>query len=204
MSLPILTIGLTGGIGSGKSTVAAMLAGLGAHVIDTDALAHSLTAPGGAAIAAIAQRFGAEMITPEGALDRARMRERVFADPAAKAALEQILHPMIGRLTEAQANAAAPGQVRVFDVPLLVESGRWRERVDRVLVVDCSIQTQVERVVQRNGWSPGQVHAVIAAQASREARRAAADTVILNEGIDLAELRRQVDDVWQRWVHTPG
>ena len=204
MNLPSLTIGLTGGIGSGKSTVAAMLAARGAHVIDTDALAHSLTAPGGAAIAAIAQRFGAEMITPAGALDRARMRERVFADPAAKAALEQILHPMIGRLTEAQARAAVAGQVVVFDVPLLVESGRWRDRVDRVLVVDCSAQTQIARVTQRNGWPPEQVRAVLAAQASREARRAVADAVILNDGIDLAELDRQVDTVWQRWVTTPG
>ncbi len=204
MRVRSLRIGLTGGIGSGKSTVAAMLATLGANVIDTDALARSLTAPGGDAIPAIAQRFGAGMITPDGALDRARMREQVFADPAAKAALEQILHPMIGRLTEARAGAAAPGQVLVFDVPLLVESGRWRERVDRVLVVDCSAETQIARVTQRNGWPPEQVRAVIAAQASREARRAAADAVILNDGIDLAELQRQVGEIWQRWVGSPG
>jgi dephospho-CoA kinase len=199
-----LRIGLTGGIGSGKSTVAAMLADLGAHVVDTDAIAHSLTAPGGDAIGVITERFGAEMITPEGALDRARMRARVFADPAAKATLEQILHPMITRLTEARAAAAAPGQVLVFDVPLLVESGRWRKRVDHVLVVDCSAETQIARVTQRNGWPPEQVLAVLAAQASRDARQTAADAVILNDGIDLAELRHQVDALWQRWVPAPG
>jgi len=195
-----LRIGLTGGIGSGKSTVAAMLAERGAWVVDTDALARELTAPGGAALAPIAERFGADMIGPDGALDRARMRERVFADPAAKAALEAILHPMIGRLTEDRAAAAAPGQVQVFDVPLLVESGRWRDRVDHVLVVDCSVDTQVARVMQRNGWPETQVRAVIAAQASREARRAVADAVILNDGIDLATLRAEVDAVWERWT----
>jgi dephospho-CoA kinase len=195
-----LTIGLTGGIGSGKSTVAVRLAALGAAVIDTDALARSLTASGGAALPAIAAQFGPELIGADGALDRDRMRALVFADAAAKRALEAILHPMIGALTEARAAAAAPGQVQVFDVPLLVESGRWRERVDRVLVVDCSAATQIERVVQRNGWPPEQVRAVIAAQATREARRAVADAVLLNDGLDLAELHRQVDAVWQRWT----
>ncbi len=195
-----LRIGLTGGIGSGKSTVAAMLAGHGALVIDTDALARELTAPGGAALPAIATRFGADALGPDGALDRARMRARVFADPSAKAALEAILHPLIGALTEARAAAGAAGQVRVFDVPLLVESGRWHDRVDRVLVVDASVETQVARVMQRNGWPEAQVRAVIAAQASREARRAVADAVILNDGIDLDTLRAEVDAVWSRWV----
>jgi dephospho-CoA kinase len=201
-----LRIGLTGGIGSGKSTVAALLAARGALVIDTDALARELTAAGGAALPAIAERFGADTIGPDGALDRARMRERVFADPAAKAALEAILHPLIGELTQARAAAGAPGQVRVFDVPLLVESGRWRDRVDRVLVVDCRVETQVERVMRRNGWPEAQVRAVIAAQASREARRALADAVILNDGIDLDTLRTEVDAVWSRWtgVSTTG
>ncbi|RZS47388.1 dephospho-CoA kinase [Sphaerotilus mobilis] len=195
-----LRIGLTGGIGSGKSTVAAMLAAHGAWVVDTDALARELTAPGGAALPAIAARFGADMIGPDGALDRARMRTRVFADPAAKAALEAILHPKIGALTEARAAAGAPGQVRVFDVPLLVESGRWRERVDRVLVVDASVETQLARVMQRSGWPESQVRAVIAAQASREARRAVADAVILNDGIDLDTLRAEVAVLWERWT----
>jgi dephospho-CoA kinase len=199
-----LRIGLTGGIGSGKSTVAARLAALGAAVIDTDALARRLTAPGGAALPAIAAQFGPAVIGADGALDRDRMRTRVFADPAAKRALEAILHPLIGALTEAQAAAAAPGQVRVFDVPLLVESGRWRERVDRVLVVDCSEATQVERVVRRNGWPIAQVRAVIAAQATREARRAVADAVILNDGLDLAGLHRQVDAIWRRWTGAPS
>ncbi|MGY0197545.1 dephospho-CoA kinase [Leptothrix sp. BB-4] len=195
-----LRIGLTGGIGSGKSTVAAILVDKGACLVDTDALARELTAPGGAALAPIAERFGADMIGADGALDRTRMRERVFAEPAAKVALEAILHPMIRRLTQARADAGAPGQVRVFDVPLLVESGRWREQVHHVLVVDCSVETQVARVMQRNGWPEAQVRAVIAAQASREARRAVADAVILNDGIGLDALRAEVDAIWSRWV----
>ncbi|MDP4299761.1 dephospho-CoA kinase [Leptothrix discophora] len=195
-----LRIGLTGGIGSGKSTVAAMLAAHGAWVIDTDALARELTAPRGAALAPIAERFGADMVGPDGALDRARMRARVFADPAAKAALEAILHPMIRQLTQARAAAGPPDAVRVFDVPLLVESGRWREQVHRILVVDCRVETQVERVMRRNGWPESQVRAVIAAQASREARRAVADAVILNDGIGLEALQAEVDAVWSRWV----
>ncbi len=195
-----LRIGLTGGIGSGKSTVAAMLAARGALVIGTDAIARELTAPGGAALPAIAERFGADTLAADGSLDRARMRERVFADPTAKAALEAILHPLIGERTQARAAAGAPGQVRVFDVPLLVESGRWRDRVDRILVVDCSEPTQVARVMRRNGWPEAQVRAVIAAQASREARRAVADAVILNDGIDLDALQAEVDAVWSRWT----
>ena len=124
-----LRIGLTGGIGSGKSTVAGLLRARGAHIVDTDAIAHRLTAPGGRAIAAIAAAFGPESIDAQGAMDRARMRERVFADPAERQRLEAILHPLIAQDTEAEAAAAPPGAPVVFDVPLLVESGRrWRER----------------------------------------------------------------------------
>ncbi|MEY8878879.1 MAG: dephospho-CoA kinase [Leptothrix sp. (in: b-proteobacteria)] len=200
MPAAVRRIGLTGGIGSGKSTVAAMLAELGAVVIDTDAIAHALTAPGGAAIEAIAQRLGAELIAPDGALDRAAMRARIVADPAVKAALEQVLHPLIGALTEARAAAAPADRVRVFDVPLLVESGRWRDRVDSVLVVDCAAETQVARVVARSGWPAEQVRQVIALQASRGARRDAADAVIVNDGLSLAALRAEVEAIWRRWV----
>ncbi|MEX8519992.1 MAG: dephospho-CoA kinase [Leptothrix sp. (in: b-proteobacteria)] len=196
-----LKIGLTGGIGSGKSTVAGLLRELGAHLVDTDALAHRLTAPGGAAIPLIAKRFGVEVIDASGALDRARMRALVFSDLDARRALEAILHPMIGALTQAEAALAPPGAAVVFDVPLLVESGRWRDRVDRVLVVDCSVATQIERVMHRNGWSADQVQRIIDQQASREQRRAVADAVILNDGVTLAELAAQVHTIWQRWSH---
>jgi len=197
-------IGLTGGIGSGKSTVAAMLRELGAWGVDSDAVAHQLTAPGGAAIPAIAERFGAQAIDPHGALDRAHMRERVFADPDARKALEAILHPMIALATQAQAERAPPGAPIVFDVPLLVESKGWPGRVERVLVVDCAEATQVERVVARNGWTVEAVERVIAQQASRSARRAAADAVIFNDGLTLDALRKQVHTLWQHWVGPAG
>ncbi|MEY4752458.1 MAG: hypothetical protein RJA44_133, partial [Pseudomonadota bacterium] len=194
-------IGLTGGIGSGKSTVAGLLRELGAHVVDTDALAHRLTAPGGAAIAPIAARFGADVIDATGAMDRARMRTLVFADPAARQALEAILHPMIAQQTEAEAALAPPGAPIVFDVPLLVESGRrWRERVRYVLVVDCPPQRQIERVMRRNGWSAEQVQRVIDQQASRAQRQAMADALILNDTLSLDELAAEVRAIWQRWT----
>lgn len=194
-----LRIGLTGGIGSGKSTVAALLAGLGACVIDTDAIARSLTQPGGAAIATIAAVFGEDFIDPGGALDRARMRERVFAEPAAKSRLEAILHPLIRTETSRQASAAA-SPVLVFDVPLLVESGRWREQVDRVLVVDCDEETQVARVVARSGWEEAAVRQVIAQQARRNDRRACADAVIHNSGSQSREeLTAEVRALWEGW-----
>ncbi|MEY2687790.1 MAG: hypothetical protein RL375_1988 [Pseudomonadota bacterium] len=193
-------IGLTGGIGSGKSTVASLWAELGAMIIDTDAIAHRLSAPGGGAIAPIAAEFGAAMIDERGALDRARMRELVFADPSARARLEAILHPLIRTETEREAAAAPPGAVRVFDVPLLVESGKWRERVDHVLVVDCDQATQIERVVARNGWAPDAVQRVITQQASREQRRVVADAIIVNQGKTIDELRAEVAALWHRWV----
>lgn len=193
-----LRIGLTGGIGSGKSTVAASLAALGAGVIDTDAIARALTLAGGAALPAVSAEFGAEFIDAAGALDRARMRERVFADPSARHRLEAILHPLIRDETARQA-AAATGAVIVFDVPLLVESGRWREQVDRVLVVDCEEDTQVARVTARSGWTGPAVRQVIAQQAPRVARRASADAVIYNESLSLAELTAEVQALWEGW-----
>jgi dephospho-CoA kinase len=196
-----LRVGLTGGIGSGKSTVLQMLARLGAAVIDADAISRATTATGGAAIAAIAQRFGSDFITPRGALDRDRMRERAYADPAARKQLEEIIHPLVGQESERQVQAALDAGVPciVFDIPLLVESGRWRERVDRVLVVDCSPEIQVERVIARSGLRPEEVRAIIAAQASRGQRLAAADYVICNDGLSLDELRDKVVQTARRF-----
>jgi dephospho-CoA kinase len=195
-----LNVGLTGGIGSGKSTIARRLATLGALVVDTDALAHALTAPGGAAITAIAQAFGKDMIAADGAMDRAQMRALVFADPTQRQRLEAILHPLIGEATRAQASRASAGQPVVFDVPLLAESGTWRARVDRVLVVDASPATQVARVVARSGWTVEAVERTIAQQATRAQRRAIADGVIVNDGLSLAQLEAQVDAVWAAWA----
>ena len=195
-----LTIGLTGGIGSGKSTVARRFAALGALVVDTDALAHALTAPGGAALPAIVAAFGAGMLDADGAMDRAKMRALVFGQPAERLRLEAILHPMIGASARAQASRAAAGQVVVFDVPLLTESGTWRARVDRVAIVDCSAATQVARVVQRSGWTADAVERTIAQQATRAQRRAIADAVIFNEGLSLTQLEAEVDALWTSWT----
>ncbi len=188
-------IGLTGGIGSGKSTVAAMLADLGAAVIDADALSRSLTAAGGRAIDAIRTRFGPDMVGADGAMDRQAMRQRVFSDPQARQQLEAILHPLVGQLSREQAQAAVQAGHRclVHDVPLLVESGaRWRSQVDRVLVVDCDNATQRERVVARSGLTGPEVERIIAQQATRLQRLACADLVIFNQGLSLEALRQQV------------
>jgi dephospho-CoA kinase len=192
-------IGLTGGIGSGKSTVARRFGALGAWVVDTDALAHALTAPGGAAIPAIAAVFGADMVATDGAMDRAKMRTLVFGEPAERQRLEAILHPLIAAATRAEAARARAGQAIVFDVPLLAESGSWRGRVDRVVIVDCSNETQVARVVQRSGWTAEAVERAIAQQATRAQRRAIADAVIFNEGLSLAQLEAQADALWAAW-----
>jgi dephospho-CoA kinase len=195
-----LRIGLTGGIGSGKSTVARRFGILGALVVDTDAVAHELSAPGGAAIPAIAAAFGADMIAPDGAMDRAKMRALVFARPDERKRLEAILHPMIGEATRAQASRARAGQPVVFDVPLLAESGTWRARVDRIVVVDCAEATQVARVVLRSGWTPDAVERAMAQQAPRAQRRAIADAVIVNESLTLARLEAEVDALWAAWT----
>ena len=199
-SRPLL-LGLTGGIGSGKSTVAQRLAQLGAVVIDADAIARSVTAPGGAAMPAIRAQFGAEFVTSDDALDRDRMRERVFSDPQAKQQLEAIVHPLVGEETAHQTLAAlalAP-PVIVFDVPLLVESAHWRERVDRILVVDCSPATQIQRVVARSALEPAAVERIIAAQATREQRRAIATWVLTNEGLSLSQLHAQIDALMEEF-----
>lgn len=196
-----LRIGLTGGIGSGKSTVGAMLAEGGCALIDADAVARSVTAAGGAAMPAICAAFGANFADTSGALDRGRMRELVFADPTARARLEAIVHPLVGRETAAQAAAAVAAGHRcvVFDVPLLVESGRWRQQVDRVLVIDCSAETQIQRVMARSGLARDAVQSIMAAQAARAARLAAADDVICNDGLDLTGLQHEVTALLALW-----
>lgn len=188
-------IGLTGGIGSGKSTVAGFLARRGAAIIDADAISRSLTAPGGRAMGAIARNFGDEMLSPNGAMDRQAMRQRIFLDPQAKRQLELIIHPLVSQITAEQAQAAVQsGQhVLVFDVPLLVESGeRWRKQVDRVIVVDCDTETQTQRVMARSGLPMEEVERIVAQQASRSQRLACADTVLFNQGLSFDDLDAQV------------
>lgn len=191
-SAPGFLVGLTGGIGSGKTTVADMFAARGAAIVDTDQIAHWLTAPGGAAIGQIRAQFGDAFLTADGAMDRAKMREYVFAEPPAKARLEAILHPLIRSETE-RAAQQTKGDYLVFVVPLLVESGpSWKQRVARVLVVDCPEDIQIRRVMKRSGLSESEVRAIMAAQVSRQQRLATADDVINNDGDALA-LVPQVD-----------
>lgn len=194
-------LGLTGGIGSGKTYVANLLAGWGASVIDTDQIAHALTAPEGLAIVPIRETFGADLIGPDGALDRARMRELVFATPAKRKALEGILHPLIAQEVYAQAQAAS-GAYAVFVVPLLVESGRWRDRIDRLCVVDCEEATQIERVQARSGIPIDTIRRILAAQASRAQRLAEADDIIVNSAnTTLEELEKQVLVLHEGWCN---
>ena len=195
---PGLRLGLTGGIGSGKSTVAQMLVAEGAVLIDSDAIARSLTLPGGAAMPALRAAFGAEAIATDGSLDRDHMRQRVFADADVRRRLEAVLHPLIGAETARQA-AAAGSAPCVFDVPLLTESAHWRGRVQWVLVVDCLAATQVTRVMQRPGWDEAAARRVLAQQASRSQRRAIADAVIYNDGLTLTELATQVQTLARTW-----
>ena len=188
-------LGLTGGIGSGKSTVAGMLAARGAAIIDADAISRATTAPGGSAMPAIQSEFGPDFVAADASLDRERMRQLVFQDPGARQRLEAIVHPLVALETERQAQAAVAKGHRwlVFDVPLLAESKRWQGRCDKVLVIDCSAATQIQRVMARSGLSAGEVQRIIDAQTSREKRLAIADWVILNDGLDLVALQAQVN-----------
>lgn len=191
-------VGLTGGIGSGKSTVAQWLVQLGAHLVDADLVARAVTAPHGAALAPIARAWGAEMLLPDGSLNRATLRERVFNDPSARQLLEHITHPLVAQ-EMAKAIALCPAGVVILDIPLLIESPRWRQRLDAVVVVDCTEQTQVDRVRQRNGWPDDTIKGVLQAQARREYRLAAADMVIHNDGLNLEALQQQVNHL-ARWL----
>ena len=191
-------IGLTGGIGSGKSTVAGLLQRRGAVLIDTDAIARAITQPGGVAIGPLRAIFGDDAIDASGALDRARMRALAFTDATARTRLEAVLHPLIGAETSRQAEAAGAATL-LFDVPLLAESRQWRSRVERVLVVDCSPRTQVQRVMHRSGWDEAMVRSVIDQQATRPARRRCADAVIFNDGLSLQALDEEVGALWSAW-----
>lgn len=193
-----LRIGLTGGIGSGKSTGASMLSNMGAVVMDADAISRQLTAPGGKALEAITQTFGSHMIGADGAMDRQAMRALVFANPGARQQLEAIIHPLVTRTIRQQAQAAvdAGARVVVLDIPLLVEGAdRWRKEVDKILVVDCTVDTQIERVMQRSGLQREEVQRIIAQQASREQRAQVADVLLLNEGLDMTALQAEVEKV---------
>jgi len=197
-----LTVGLTGGIGSGKTTIANLFGELGAAIVDTDLIAHQLTQPDGLAIPAIRDQFGETYITADGALNRARMRELVFTDTHKKLLLESILHPMIRQATEL-ASQTSEGSYLILVIPLLVESGNWRQKLDRIVVVDCYEQTQVQRVMERNQLSEEQVRAIMRAQASRQQRLDAADDVIENNG-DLNLAKHQVAILHQQFLALSG
>lgn len=186
-------IGLTGGIGSGKTAVSMLLGEFGAGVIDTDLISHQITAPGGKAIPLIANAFGDDFINPEGALNRAKMRALVFKDAGARHILEQITHPLIQQETVKQAFELAKSKVPylVFVVPLLIESGKWLKLIDHLVVVDCPEETQIQRVMRRNNMTRPEVENILKAQTNRNTRLAAANTVIENQG-SLANLKLQV------------
>ena len=192
-----LRLGVTGGIGSGKSTFAAMLRDCGAALIDADAIARAVTEAGGPAIADIRDTFGADYIDAQGALDRVRMRALVFADAGAKERLEAIVHPLVGNaIAQAAALAAQAGQrLIVFDIPLLTESPRWARQLDAVLVVDCREESQVARVQARNGLTEDAIRAIMATQSSRAVRRAAADFVVYNDALTLSDLQTKARQV---------
>ncbi|MFN7694736.1 MAG: dephospho-CoA kinase [Burkholderiales bacterium] len=195
-----LRLGLTGGIGSGKSTVASLLVGMGARLVDTDAISRELTGAGGEALHAIASEFGGHLVSPTTGLDRAALRTLVFNDPDARQRLEGLLHPLI--LMKAEQQAAAPGahSCVVFDVPLLVESQHWRARVNRVLLIDCAEAVQRRRVLQRPGWTEPQLDGVMAAQSSRGQRRQAADAIIDNSEAPLSELASALQFMMAGWL----
>ena len=189
-----IQLGLTGGIGSGKSTVATMLSSMSASVIDADAFSRALTAVAGAAMPAIQNAFGTVAIAPDGSLDRDAIRSLIFTDPDAKHRLEAIIHPLVAlRISQAQSDAESSGKtIVVLDIPLLVESSHWRAKLDYVLVVDCDNATQIQRVQARSGWTAQQTQRVIDAQATRTLRLAAADIVIGNQDISLSQLETTV------------
>lgn len=198
---PVVRLGLTGGIGSGKSTVASLLAARGAAVVDADAIARELTAANGLAMPMIADTFGRGFITSAGALDRDKMRALAYADPTARKRLESIIHPLVARETQSQAlTAANDGRACiVFDIPLLVESATWRQKVDHVLVVDCTPEVQVSRVMARSQLTRKAIEKIISSQAGREQRLGAADTVIFNVDVTLESLADEVRQISHRF-----
>jgi dephospho-CoA kinase len=199
----MFVVGLTGGIGSGKSTVADLFAAHGVPLVDTDLIAHRITTPHGIAMPPIAAEFGNAFVAADGSLDRARMREFVFSDESARKRLEAITHPLIRAETKRE-QREAQGPYVIVVVPLLVESGSWKHRVNRVLTVDCGVETQIARVMSRNGFSRDQVLAIIARQATREARLAAADDVIDNDNVALDTLKAQVDEQHRAYLALAG
>ena len=197
----ILRVGLTGGIGSGKSTVARILADCGARIIDADAISRGLTAAGGQAIPVIAQTFGASFIGADGAMNRDQMRNLVYSDGVARSKLEAIIHPIVRNIIQLQTCQAMIDNclVVVYDVPLLVESLDWRQKVDQLLVVDTTPDIQISRVMARSGMTAVQVEKIIASQASRQHRLHAADTVICNTTLSLRQLASEVQFLARRF-----
>jgi len=191
-------VGLTGGIGSGKSTVADLFVAQGAGLVDTDVIARELTLTDGAAMPMLTAEFGPHIVAADGALDRAAMRQLAFADPSARSRLEGILHPLIRQISSERCRAASEPYV-ILAVPLLVESGTYRERCDRIVVVDCPETLQIQRVMARNGLSDKEVKAIMAAQATRQQRLAAADDVVVNDD-DKAKIVRQVQTLHEKYV----
>ena len=192
-------IGLTGGIGSGKTVVSKLLAQLGAGIVDTDLIAHHITGPGGSAIPLIREQFGSEYIGDDGALDRAKMRTIVFENPESRKLLEAVTHPLIRQETIKQAlQSAQDGALYlVFVVPLLIESGAWKGLIDHLVVMDCPKETQIERVMQRSNLSRLEIERILAAQDSREERLSQADTVIKNQR-RLEDLELEVQSLHQK------
>jgi len=199
-------LGLTGGIGSGKSTVAGLLVGLGAGLVDADAISRQLTIAGGLAMSAIAATFGSDFVDASGALARDRMRQLVHTDASARIRLEAIIHPLVGQESRRQAALLAEQAYPciVFDVPLLVESAHWRGDLDHVLVVDCTTEKQIDRVMARNQLSRAEVEKIIASQASRRLRLEAADSVIFNVGLSLDELAVELQQISARFGLSSG
>ena len=194
-----LCVGLTGGIGCGKTTAAEMFAELGADIVDTDAISHQLTQANGDAIPAIKISLGSDYITPEGALNRALVRKLIFSDPAKKQTLEQILHPLILNQAMSQLKQFDYTPYNLLVVPLLVESTQFQKLAQRILVVDCSEETQIDRVVSRSNMNPSDVQSILAQQSSRTERLKIADDVIYNDD-DLVSLSKQVEILHKRYA----
>ncbi|MDP3616360.1 MAG: dephospho-CoA kinase [Rhodoferax sp.] len=202
----LVRLGLTGGIGSGKSTVARLLAERGAVVVDADAIARELTARQGLAMPLIVTTFGQDFMDATGALDREKMRRLAYTDASARKRLESIIHPLVALKTQEQAAAAASRGCPciVFDIPLLVESSGWRQQLDQVLVVDCTPEVQISRVMARSHLRRPEIETIIASQARREYRLGAADSVLFNVGLSLHELAAEVRQISPRFGLSSG